>query len=71
MSICYKPLICENCGRQQAGRASYGQYILCIFLLCLFIIPGVVYYFVAKPNCCYICGIKRRHRTHKEVPKPK
>ncbi len=65
MSINYSPTYCENCKREQAGRPSWGQNII-FSILCATIIGGVIYYFLAKPNCCYICGLKKRHRKDKK-----
>ncbi len=61
MSIKYSPTYCENCKREQAGEPSWGQYLI-LLILCFTVIGGIIYYFAAKPNCCYICGLKRRHR---------
>ncbi len=65
MSINYSPTYCENCGREQAGKKSWGQDVIFI-LLCFTIIGGILYYYLGTPNCCHICGLKRRHRKNKK-----
>lgn len=67
MSIVYKPHYCENCQRKNGGVPTVFQFLLFIFLLILGIIPGVIYYFCAKPSRCYICGLKKRHKTDKNI----
>lgn len=67
MSISYKPNYCENCKRVSGGLPTWFQVFLFIILLMLFIIPGVIYYFCAKPSRCFICGLKKRHKTNKNI----
>ncbi len=62
MSLAYKPNHCDNCKREQKGKATSFQYLLLYVLLIIGVIPGVLYYFLATPSACYICGLKRRHR---------
>ncbi len=65
MSIKYSPRVCENCGREQAGTTSWGQNVI-LALLIPTIIGAILYYYLGTPNCCYICGLKRRHRKSKK-----
>ena len=69
MSIAYKPNYCANCKRLNCGKMTSFQYFLYCLLLILGIIPGIIYYFCAKPSRCYICGLKKRHRSDKFVDK--
>lgn len=68
MALTYSPSYCENCKQEQAGKGSFGQYVI-LALLCLTVIGGIIYFLAAKPNCCYICGVKRRHRKPKPAEK--
>ena len=66
MSLNYKPNYCENCQKENSGLATGFQCGLLFILLCIFLLPGVIYYFVATPSRCRICGLKRRHRKEKK-----
>lgn len=67
MSLSYKPNYCENCKRVSGGKPTIFQVCLCTFLFLLFLIPGFIYYFCAKPSRCYICGLKKRHKKNKNI----
>lgn len=57
LSFYYHKDFCNTCKRVVRRRASQGQILLLLFLLFLFMIPGLIYFIVIKPKCCYICGL--------------
>ena len=69
MSIKYSPNYCENCKRENSGIATGFQYFLCGILTAFGIIPGIIYYFIAKSSRSFICGLKKGHRKTETTKK--
>lgn len=59
MLVSSNPSLCKTCNRQSGGRKSFSQKIILSILLSLFVIPGLIYFFVASPKLCFICGLKK------------
>ncbi len=56
MSISYSTNRCEYCNKITAWEPTIGQIMLFSFLLCLLVIPGIIYYYTRTPKCCKQCG---------------
>ncbi len=56
MSIAYETKRCEYCQKTTAWEPTIGQIVLFSFLLCLCILPGLIYYYCKSPKCCKSCG---------------
>lgn len=54
----YQNKKCNNCNNNQGGEPYWSQKEVLIVLSCLFIIPGIIYFFIARPKCCFVCGVK-------------
>ncbi len=63
----YKEKKCEDCKQDSRAVNSVSQNIIQGMLFTLFIIPGVIYWFVSTGKSCYICGLKYKNNNKKEA----
>jgi len=57
---------CPNCRRNVDTYRGVSLFKLCFFLM-LFIIPGLIYFFVIKERRCPMCNVKE---SMLERPRP-
>lgn len=53
------PSLCKTCNRQSGGKKTFFQNIILSLLLALGLIPGIIYFCLAKTKICHICGLKK------------
>lgn len=56
--LTYHKQYCENCKKHSSGIPSFLQNVIITVLFFLGLIPAIIYFFLAKPKRCYICGLK-------------
>jgi len=61
---------CPHCGSAAVGKVrglqGLGEFLLCVLLLCTFVLPGIVYY-VWQEAVPYCSGCGRRVRIERRT----